>query len=97
MNFLQIEGIRTQGIPCINGKCISYNSSFPQLVRYEIRVCLGKKRAPRATLDVLRTLAHEYKHALLYKEGRKGDCKEATAFAAKILAELFPTESIRAI
>lgn len=81
VNFLRREGLLCMGIPCIMGKARFVDHCVPAAKRYELRVCVGKKSDPRPFQKVLKTLCHEYKHALQYAACVTPDCEEAERFA----------------
>lgn len=86
VNFLRRNGLRFMGVECINGKAWFVDHIVPGAKRFELRVCLGAKATPRPLEQVLRTLCHEYKHALQFATGVPADCKEAERFALNELS-----------
>lgn len=86
VNFIRREGLLFMGIPCIMGKARFVDHCVPAAKRYELKVCVGKKSDPRPVQEVLKTLCHEYRHAIQYATGVPADCKEADRFALNELS-----------
>lgn len=86
VNFIRREGLLWGGIACIMGKARFVDHCVPGAKRFELRVCIGKKSSPRPHIQILKTLCHEYKHAIQYATNATVDCNEADRFALNELS-----------